>query len=175
MAAVVRESGVWRCLFRIETFRGEWVPGATPIEVVECDNTLMNGGVSVLWQCLIGNGSGTAGGALTFFNTANAAIGAGDGTAAVVDTQNNLQGVNRLRVAMDAGYPQHTDGTATGSKTITFRSTFGTAQANYDWQEVGVFNSATDASGRMLNRKLQAIGVKSNTVSRIVTATITIA
>lgn len=174
MAAVVRESGVWRCLFRIETFRGEWVPGATPIEVVECDNTLMNGGVSLLWALAM-NATGAGAGVLAYLNNANAAIGAGDGTAAVADVQNNLQGVNRLRVAVDAGYPQHTDGTATGSKTITFRSTFGTAQANYDWQEVGVFNSATDASGRMLNRKLQAIGVKSNTVSRIVTASITIA
>lgn len=170
----LHESGLWKCLFRIETFQGEWAPGAIPIDVVETDNTLMNGGVSLLWA-LARNATGAGTGDLAYLNNANAAIGAGDGTAAVADTQNNLQGVNRLRVGMDAGYPQHTDGTATGSKTITFRSTYSTAQANYDWQEISVHNSATDGSGRMLNRKLQAIGVKSNTVSRIVTATITIA
>lgn len=174
MAAVMRESGLWTCRFTVETFDGEWVPGATPIDVVECDNLLMHGGVSVLWQCLTGNGSGAAGGALTFFNNGNAAIGAGTGTAVAAATQTELQGVTRLRKGMDVGYPQHTDGVTSAAKTITFRSTFSTAEGNFDWQEVGIFNSATDGTGRMLNRKVQAIGVKANTVSRIVTATIAI-
>jgi hypothetical protein len=174
VAAVVRESGLWSCRFRIETFHGEWEPGAEPIDVIETDNKLMHGGVSVLWQCLIGKGTATAGGALTFFNEANAAIGAGDGTALEDPTHTNLQGLSRLRKGQDVGYPQHTDGTADANKTITFRSTFGTAEANYDWNEIAAFNSVTDGSGRMLNRKVQAIGAKTSAVSRVVTATISI-
>jgi hypothetical protein len=174
VTAVVRERGIWSCRFRIETFEGEWAPGAEPIAVVECGNLLMHGGVSVLWQCLIGNGSTTAGGALTYFNNANAAIGAGNGTALEAATQTDLQGASRLRKGMDATYPTHTDGTAAGNRTITFRSTFGTADANFDWQEISVHNSVTDGAGRMLNRKVQVIGVKSDTVSRVITATVSI-
>ena len=42
-------------------------------------NLFMFGGVSSLWQCLIGNGTATAGQPLTFFNAANANVGIGDG------------------------------------------------------------------------------------------------
>lgn len=171
MAAVVRESGLWTCRFLIETFEGDWRPGAEPIDVVETDNQLMHGGVSFLWQCALGNGGA---GALAYLTSANAAIGAGTGTAAADPAQTNLQGATRLRKGQDPGYPSHTDGTVVANKTITFRSTFGTAEGNFDWQEVAVFNSVTDGSGRMLNRKVQAIGVKSNTVSRVVTATVSI-
>lgn len=170
----VRESGLWRCTFTIETFTGDRRPGDIPVEVVHTDNLLANGGVSCLWQALIGNGTTTGGQALTYFNAAQAAIGAGDGTSTAVATQTNLQGASRLRKGMDSTYPQHTDGTSAAANTITFRATFATGEGNFDWQEVGVFNSATDASGRMLNRKVQSIGVKTSAVSRVVTATVQI-
>lgn len=170
----MQESGLWECRFEIAKYEGEITEDAEPYEVIETDNALVNGGVSVLWQCLLGNGTATPGGALTFFDSANAAIGVGDGSAVHDPVQNNLQGGNKLRKGMDSGYPQHTDGTVVGAKTITFRTTFDTAQANYAWAEVGVFNSATDGSGRMLNRKVQALGTKSNTSSWQITASITI-
>lgn len=174
MAEAVRESGLWECRFEIAKFEGDIVEGAEPYEVIETDNALQNGGVSVLWQCLLGNGVATAGNVLAFFNAANAAIGVGDGTTAHDPVQNNLSGVNKLRKGMDSTYPQHTDGTVVGAKTITFRSTFDTTQANFAWGEVGVFNSATDGSGRMLNRKVEALGTKTNTSSWQITASITI-
>lgn len=177
--ADVRESGQWRCRFTIADYLGDIDPSRldelVPIRVVETDNLLVFGGVSALWQCLIGNGTATAGAALTFFNNANATIGAGNGLTAVAATDTNLVGASKLRRGMNSGYPQHTDGVVAAAAKITFQSTFGTADANFDWQEIGIFNHATDGSGRMLNRKTQAIGVKSSSVSRVVTAEITIA
>ncbi|WP_298799979.1 hypothetical protein [Pseudonocardia sp. 73-21] len=176
MSAVVRERGLWRCVFEVESFAGDVAPGDTPLDRCEFENLLMYGGMSCIFQSLIGNGSGAAGGALTYFNNANAAIGAGDSTTAAAATQTDLQAAtNKLRKGMDATYPLHTDGVTSASNVITFRSTFGTAEANFDWQEVGIFNSATAATGRMLNRKTQAIGVKTSSISRVITATITLA
>lgn len=129
----------------------------------------MHGGASFLWQAAIGNGTPTAGAALTYFNNANAAIGSGNGTAVEDATHNNLQGASRLRKGMNSGYPQHTDGATAAARTIRYQATFGTADANWDWAELGLFNSATDAAGRMLTRKVQAMGAKTTAVSRVVT------
>jgi hypothetical protein len=149
------------------------------IQVVE-HNALVGGGASNLWQCLIGNGTATAGQALTYFNNAQAAIGVGDSTTAVSDTQTNLQGAasptNRIRKAMDATYPLHTDGANTAAKSIVFRSTFATTDANFAWNEWGVFNSVTDATGRMLQRVASAgLGTKTSAATWVLTVTLSLA
>lgn len=151
--------------------------GLKPFEVVEHEgNLLMYGGASVQWQTLIGNGTATAGQALTYFNNTQAAIGVGDSTTAAAATQTDLQAsTNKLRKAMDATYPSHTDGTSSGSASIVFRSTFGSAEANWAWQEWGVFNSSTAATGRMLNRKIDANGTKASGASWQMTATLSLA
>jgi hypothetical protein len=171
----VRDSGLWACQFRIEKFHGDVVAGADPYEVLETDNMFMNGGISALWECLIGNGTGTAGQALTFFNNSNAAIGVGDSTTTEAATHTDLQASsNKLRKAMNATYPQHTDGTTSGAVSIVFQSTFGTSDANFAWQEVAIFNSATSGTGRMLNRKVQPLGTKTSASSWQITATLSI-
>jgi hypothetical protein len=176
--AAIPDSGQWRCKFTIADYKGDIDPAdldkLEPVRVVETDNMLMNIGVSALWEYALGNGTTTAGQPLTYINAANAAIGAGNGTAVEGDTQTDLQGASRLRKGMNSGYPAHTHGSATANKTITFQATFGTTEANFDWAEVGCFTSTTDATGPMLNRRVQAIGVKSSSVSRVVTAEITI-
>jgi hypothetical protein len=110
------------------------------LETVEADgNLLLIGGVSAIWQMLIGNGTATGGQALTFFNNGNARICVGTASTAEADTQTTLTGL--VGKAMDATYPLHTDSTGTaGSKTITFRSTFASADANQAWNEWGVDN-----------------------------------
>lgn len=132
-------------------------------------NMLMYGGASVQWQTLIGNGVGTAGQALTFFNNANAALGVGDSSTAAAATQNDLQGAaaptNKIRKGMNATYPTHTDGTAAGNAKITFQSTFATGEANYAWNEWGLFNSATAGAGRMLNRRVVSMVTKTSAVA----------
>jgi hypothetical protein len=160
----------------VEDFAGDlsgmWEGDAQPVARFEGENLLMYGGASALLELLQGNGTATAGQALTHFNAAQSAIGAGNGNTAAAATQTNLVGASKLRKGMDSGYPAHTDGVAIANRTITFRATFSTGEANFDWQEVGVFNSASDGQGRMLNRLVQNIGVKTSAVSRVVTVTI---
>lgn len=192
-ALVASDVQRWRCHTRVDKYEGEIdyavpfiggkamnhsglvVPAFDTVEIV--GNVLTIGGASVQWQTLIGNGTTTAGQALTYFNNANAAIGVGDSTTAAADTQTDLQAAtNKVRVAMDATYPLHTDSTGTaGSKTLTLRSTFGTAAANWVWNEWGVFNSPTAATGRMLNRKVEALGTKTSAATWVLTITLSLA
>lgn len=160
----------WKARWRVEKYDGDWTEeqiamgeAGAPYEVIEREGNLaMYGGVSCLWQGLMGNGTATPGQNLTHFDNANAAIGVGNGTAAAAATQTDLQGASSLRKGMEAGYPSHTDGETSGAADITFRSVFGDAEANFAWEEWGVFNSATAATGRMLNRKVETVGTKSS-------------
>lgn len=100
------------------------------------------------------------------FNNANAFIGAGDSTTAFAATQTDLQAAtNKLRKAMDATFP-----TLAGN-VMTFRATFGTGDANYTWNEWGIFNAAS--GGTMMNRKVEALGTKTSAQTWQVTATVT--
>jgi hypothetical protein len=154
----------WKAKWKVEKFHGDNIDG-TPYEVIEREgNLLMNGGASCIWEALIGNATGTSGQTLTYFDNSNAYIGVGNGTTAAAATQTDLQAsvgtANQIRVGMDSTYPQHSDGTGASAGTITFRSTYGTADANFSWYEWGVFNGAS--GGRMLNRKQEDLGVKTS-------------
>lgn len=158
-----------------EQLRAAILEGLTPHDVIEREyNLLMYGGSSTRWEALIGNGTATAGQALTYFNNAQAAIGVGDSTTAAAATQTDLQAAsNKLRKAMDATYPTHTDATTSGAASIVFRSTFGTSDANFHWQEWIIANSATAATGRALNRKVEDLGTKASSASWQFTVTLT--
>lgn len=108
------------------------------------------------------------GAAVTPFNNANAYIGVGDSNTAHAVGQTDLQAsTNKMRKGMDATYP-------TGStNVITFRSTFGTSEANWAWNEWGIFNSQSNGSGTMLNRKVESLGTKSSTQTWQFTTTLT--
>lgn len=107
-------------------------------------------------------GTGTA------FNNANAYIGVGDSTTAFAATQTDLQAAtNKLRKAMDATYP------TVAANVITFRSTFATGDANFAWNEWGVFNAAS--GGTMLNRKVESLGTKTSAQTWQFTVQITLA
>jgi hypothetical protein len=187
---VGQDAQFWRCFTELDKFEGDIEydvkgPGilvpmqagkvVEPYEHVEKHgNLLVIGGASIQWQTLIGNGTTTAGQALTYFNNANAHIGVGanSGTAAA-DTQTDLL-TTPTRKAMDATYPLHTDTTGTvGSKSITFRSTFATGDANIAWNEWGVFNAST--GGRMLNRKVESLGTKTSAATWVLTITLSLA
>lgn len=178
----------WGCHTRLDKFYGdptfeERESGlVVPYDSLEiAGNVLVIGGASVQWQTLIGNGTTTAAQPLTYFNNAQAAIGVGDSVTAAVDTQTNLQaGTNGFRKALDATYPLHTDTTGTaGSKSIVFRSTFATTDANFAWNEWGIFNNIGTGSpptgGRMLNRKQEALGTKTSAASWVLTITLSLA
>lgn len=106
------------------------------------------------------------GAAVTAFNNANAYIGVGDSTTAFSAAHTDLQAAtNKFRKAMDATYPSGS------SNVITFRSTFGTSDANFAWQEWGVFNASS--AGTMLNRKVESLGTKTSSQSWQFTVTLT--
>jgi hypothetical protein len=127
----------------------------------------MYGGVAALWHRLTGRNTVTA------FDAANARIGVGDGTAAADPLQTDLQGANKVRKGMDATYPQHTDGTDASAVTLTFRATFSTGEANFVWNEWGIFNAAV--GGRLLNRKVEALGEKTSAASWVFTVQLSLA
>lgn len=105
--------------------------------------------------------------ALTDFNNANAHIGVGDSSTAFAAGQTDLQAVtNKLRKAMDATYPSR------ATNVLTFRATFGASEANFAWNEWGIFNAAS--SGTMLTRKVEALGTKANPAVWEITATLTL-
>lgn len=107
------------------------------------------------------------GAAVTAFNNANAYIGVGDSSAAFSASQTDLQAAsNKLRKAMDATYPSG------GANVLTFRSTFATGDANWAWNEWGIFNGSS--GGTMLNRKVESLGTKTNTQTWQFTTTLTI-
>jgi len=110
-------------------------------------NLLLNEGITALQNLLTG-------GAETPFDNANAFIGVGDSSAAAVATQTGLQAAtNKLYKALDASYP-----TITGQVT-RWRATFGSAEANFAWNELTVANGNSDAAVN-LNRKVSAQGTK---------------
>jgi hypothetical protein len=131
-----------------------------PFAIVDIDgNLLLNSGIGVMEDLLIG----VAG---TVFSNANARLGVGDSTTAAAASQTDLQAAaNKVRVAMDATYPSR------AGTVLTFQSSFGSAVANWVWNEWGIFNAA--AAGSMLNRKVEALGTKA-TGTWVLQVTITI-
>lgn len=146
--------------FRIEKFEGEFAPGKAPYELIEIPNGYTNTGGALLLDLLIAAG-GTA------FNNANAYLGAGDSNTAFAVGQTDLQAAsNKLRKAMDATYPSRS------GQVVSFRSTFGTSDANWAWQEVAIFNASS--GGTMLARSVSSLGTKTSAGSWVLTYTLTV-
>lgn len=107
------------------------------------------------------------GAAVTAFNNANAHIGVGDSTTAFAAGQTDLQAAtNKLRKPMDATFPSG------GANVLTFRSTFATGDANFAWQEWGIFNAVS--AGTMLSRKVESLGTKTSAQTWQFTTTLTV-
>lgn len=163
-----RETGKWTCHTTLTKFDGDWTSdeiaaglAGTPIETIEVPgNILVTAGLTALMTLLIGGG-GTA------FNNANSYLGVGDSTTAAAIGQTDLQAVsNKFRKAMDVSFP------SVAANVATFRSTFATTDANFAWQEWGVFNGSS--GGTMLNRKVENLGTKTSAQTWQLTITVTI-
>ena len=78
---------------------------------------------------------------------------------------------------MDATYPLHTDSdSSVGAKSIVFRSTFATGDANWAWAEWIIKNTTTaGTTGRTLNRKVEALGTKTSAATWVLTITLSLA
>lgn len=129
---------------------------------------ITNAGVLLIAADLIGE-------AITDYSNANAYLGVGDNAptpTAFAATQTDLIGTQKLKKAMSSGYP-----TRSGAG-LTFRALFGTADANFAWNEWGVFNgSGTGTAGPtgvvMLNRKVESLGTKTSSEAWQLTVTVT--
>lgn len=103
----------------------------------------------------------------TPFDNSNAYLASGDSNTAFDASQTDLQASsNKLRKAMEVGYPQRSN------NVLTFRSLFGTGDANWSWEEWGVFNASS--SGVMLSRKAESLGSKTSAQSWLLTAELTV-
>ena len=123
---------------------------------------ITNAGAILAASAIVGDGG------ITVLNNANAYLGVGDSTTAFSAAHTDLQAAsNKLRVGMDATYPQRS------SNVLTLRSTFTTGQANYAWDEWGIFNASSGST--MFSRKVEALGTKTSAQSWVLTATITVA
>ena len=151
MTVPALDAGRWLARWRLEKFLEDerHLEGATPYEVLEGEgNLLVNAGLQLMLDKLIG----AAG---TVFDNANAYIGVGDSSTAAAATQTDLQAAtNKLRKAMDATFPSRS------GQTMSWKSTFGSGDANFAWNEWGIFNASS--AGTMLNRKVESLGTKSS-------------
>lgn len=119
------------------------LPAVSTIE----GNLLLNEGIQLALDLLIGAG-GTA------YNNANAYLGVGDSSTAEAAAQTGLQASsNKTYKAMQATYPSR------ATQTVTWRAVFGSADANYAWNEFTIVNGSGD-NGTNLNRKVSAQGTK---------------
>lgn len=166
----MQDNGKMTARWRIEKFKGDFKSreeairaGAKPYETVEInENCLLNEGIDELWTHLC-----SAGG--TKFDNGNAYIGVGDSSTTEDPTHTGLQAAtNKLYKAMDGGYPTY----GTAQKAI-WRSTFGSADANFAWNEITVANGGSDAS-KNLNRKVQTMGTKASGTTWVAELTITL-
>lgn len=105
------------------------------------------------------------GGTAVLYDNTNAYIGVGTSATLVSASQTNLLGT-AVRKPMDTGYP------TVSANTMTFRATYATGDANFSWQEWGIFNAA--AGGTMMNRVTQDNGTKAATETKQVTVTMTL-
>lgn len=140
-------------------------------------NQLLNNGINRMVNLTIGTGS------IAAYTNATSRIGTGNGVTAVAATDTDMSAAagaaNRWYQAMDATFQSVT------AQTITFKSTFASADGNYAWNEWGVdgggassavvgTNGTTTAA--LLNRVKPAssLGTKASGSSWALTVTITI-
>lgn len=92
-------------------------------------------------------------------------------STATHSTANTWMQSTSTMMAMDSGYPQR------ATNVCTFRATFSTAQANFAWNEWGIWNATStgDATASLLNRKVEdpSLGTKTSAQSWQITADIT--
>lgn len=113
-------------------------------------NALLNEGIAVLWDLACALDTPTA------FSNAAAYLGVGDSTTAESAAQTGLQApTNKAYKAMESGYPSRS------GQTVTWRSVFGSSDANFDWEEFTVANGNSDSAVN-LNRKVSSQGTKAS-------------
>jgi len=154
-----QETAKWKCKYRLEKRDGDinacetpeerlkFLEETAPYEVIEGEGNLMlNEGIDEIWDLVTGVGG-------TVYSNANARIGVGNSNTAADATQTGLLGGSTAFKAMEGGFPTST------TQKVTFKSSFGDAEANFAWEEWTVDNGSTP--DKNLNRKVESLGTKS--------------
>lgn len=152
----------WHAAYKLEKYSDadgqDDIAGREPDEVIEFEgNLLMNAGITVLLNLLIGGGG-------TDFDDPDGYLGVGNSSTAAAATQTDLQGASKERIAVAS--PTRTD------QTLTFVATFGPSNGNFAWEEVGIFNGSS--GGTMLSRRVSSLGTKASGATWVLTVTLTI-
>ena len=96
-------------------------------------------------------------------------VGVGNDPAAAAVGQIKLNPVTAGSVLLQVADA----GAARAALTVTIRSTFGTAVANFTWNEAGLFNGAVNGTSIMFNRVVIGPFAKTTAVSIVYTTTVT--
>ncbi|MEA1957607.1 MAG: hypothetical protein U9N01_04550 [Euryarchaeota archaeon] len=171
---VVGDVGQWKCNYVLEKRVGDIDAcknvderlaflRTEPYEKLEGeDNCLLNSGINEIWDLV----TGVVSGASHIFDNTHAQIGVGDSSAAANATQTDLQAaVNKTYKGMEATFPTST------TQKATFKSSFGSSEANYEWNEWVVKQST---STKCINRKVDAMGTKASGSTWTLEVTITL-
>ena len=112
---------------------------------------LVDAGAIEIAKCITGVG-------VVLYNNANARLGVGDDTTAWAQTHTDLNPVvagNEQKNSMMATFPTRAAGA------MTFKASFASGEANFDWEEWAIFNTAAADTG-MLQRKVENNGTKTS-------------
>lgn len=109
-----------------------------------CGNVALDVGVRELVRLFVGQS--------TQPYNASSTIGVGDSNAPADRAQTGLLGTLQSFKELNPGFPQ----IATDGFTVTFQSTFGSTEANFNWQEFCVRSPGNVA----FNRRTQNVGTK---------------
>jgi len=112
--------------------------------------------------------------ATAIWDAANANLGVGNSNQAEVDEDTTLIGASKLYKTMDGTYPQRAAADTAEDQFVEWRSTFGSAEANFAWEEYTVSNTTAD-TGKNLNRKTSSKGTKASGESWTLSLKITFA
>lgn len=148
--------GLWHVNARVDKFiedinefpsQEEFFSKCKPYDTFHStQNGLLKVGINNVWSLVCG---GTA----TPYDSANARLGVGDSSDVFSsDDTGLLAPINKEYKGMDVGYPVFGS-----SQKVVFKSSFGAAEANFDWNEWSVDNGP---SGINLNRKVEFLGTK---------------
>lgn len=170
IGALLSQGLTWQGHLVARYYAGDWTAeqidaglAGAPVEEYEADNLLVNAGIQLLEDLLIGAGG-------TVYSNANSYIGIGDSATAAAVGQTDLQAAtNKVKKAMDATFPSRS------GQVLTWRCTFSTSEGNFAINEAGIFNGGTAfGTGTMLNRLVQSLGTKTSATTLQVTITVTI-
>lgn len=134
------------------------IGSAAGLDIDPTSNVFLNNGTEFLWRRATGVGSLDQ-----LFDNTHARIGVGSSSTAAARTDTDLLGASKTYDVMEAGFPTITAGDASGGAKSTYKTVFGSTEANHDHKEWVVDNKASGTPGtKVLNRKVQDFGTKAS-------------